>query len=171
MVVLSPLAISWWMRCSAAQVSPAFYHCPSTGLGDTCTTSDNCVEATIKHQDRSVTWCTIEKGSRRDESLNGECKSVIVMIHFPNSLLPHCCSFVLRRLNTATICKLSKIALGWRNRYFIILVINTFSSFILGLFISILPKIKSLTFSSQLALFFLIGFLGSLSTFSTFVYD
>ena len=57
------------------------------------------------------------------------------------------------------------------NRYFIILAINTFSCFLLGLFISILPKIKSLTFSSQLELFFLIGFLGSLSTFSTFVYD
>ena len=57
------------------------------------------------------------------------------------------------------------------NRYFIIIAINTFSCFLLGLFISILPKIKSLTFSSQLVLFFLIGFLGSLSTFSTFVYD
>ena len=57
------------------------------------------------------------------------------------------------------------------NGYFIILAINTFSCFLLGLFISILPKIKSLTFSSQLVLFFLIGFLGSLSTFSTFVYD
>ena len=57
------------------------------------------------------------------------------------------------------------------NEYFIILAINTFSCFLLGLFISILPKIQSLTFSSQLALFFLIGFLGSLSTFSTFVYD
>ena len=57
------------------------------------------------------------------------------------------------------------------NRYFIILAINIFSCFLLGLFISILPKIKSLTFSSQLAFFVLIGFLGSLSTFSTFVYD
>ena len=57
------------------------------------------------------------------------------------------------------------------NRYFIILAINTFSCFLLGLFISILPKIKSLTFSSQVAFFILIGFLGSLSTFSTFVYD
>ena len=57
------------------------------------------------------------------------------------------------------------------NGYFIILAINTFSCFLLGLFISILPKIKSLTFSSQLAFFVLIGFLGSLSTFSTFVYD
>ena len=57
------------------------------------------------------------------------------------------------------------------NGYFIILAINTFSCFLLGLFISILPKIKSLTFSSQVAFFILIGFLGSLSTFSTFVYD
>ena len=57
------------------------------------------------------------------------------------------------------------------NGYFIILAINTFSCFLLGLSISILPKIKSLTSSSQLALFFVIGFLGSLSTFSTFVYD
>ncbi|WP_413389341.1 fluoride efflux transporter FluC [Prochlorococcus marinus] len=57
------------------------------------------------------------------------------------------------------------------NRYFIILAINTFSCFLLGLFTSILPKMKSLTFSSQLAFFVLIGFLGSLSTFSTFVYD
>ena len=64
--------------------------------------------------------------------------------------------------------KLKKINI---NGYFIILAINTFSCFLLGLFISILPKIKSLTFSSQLALFFLIGFLGSLSTFSSFVYD
>ena len=57
------------------------------------------------------------------------------------------------------------------NGYLIILAINTFSCFLFGLFISILPKINSLTFSSQLVLFFLIGFLGSLSTFSTFVYD
>ena len=57
------------------------------------------------------------------------------------------------------------------NGYFIILAINTFSCFLLGLFISILSKIKPLTFSSQLAFFVLIGFLGSLSTFSTFVYD
>ena len=64
--------------------------------------------------------------------------------------------------------KLKKINI---NGYFIILAINTFSCFLLGLFISILPKIQSLTFSSQLALFFLMGFLGSLSTFSTFVYD
>ena len=57
------------------------------------------------------------------------------------------------------------------NEHIIILAINTLSSFLVGLFITILPKIRSDTFSSQLVLFFLIGFLGSLSTFSTFVYD
>ena len=57
------------------------------------------------------------------------------------------------------------------NENFIILVINTSSCFLIGLFIPILSQIRSLTFSSQLGLFLLIGFLGSLSTFSTFVYD
>ena len=52
-----------------------------------------------------------------------------------------------------------------------IFVINTFSSFLLGLFISILEKTKSLNFASQLTLFLVVGFIGSLSTFSTFVYD
>ena len=53
----------------------------------------------------------------------------------------------------------------------IILLINTFASFSLGLFLSILSNINSSNFSHQLVLFFSIGFLGSLSTFSTFVYD
>ena len=56
-------------------------------------------------------------------------------------------------------------------RYNIILIINAFSSFLLGLFIPILSKIKSPDFSSQLGFFFIIGFLGSLSTFSAFIYD
>ena len=64
--------------------------------------------------------------------------------------------------------KLKKINI---NGYFIILAINTFSCFLLGLFISILPNIRSLAFSSQLVLFLSIGFLGSLSTFSAFIYD
>tara|TARA_X000000368_G_C22995728_1_gene696535 strand:- start:976 stop:1347 length:372 start_codon:yes stop_codon:yes gene_type:complete len=54
---------------------------------------------------------------------------------------------------------------------FIILLINIFACFCLGLSLSILPQISSLNFSFKLALFFSIGFLGSLSTFSTFVYD
>ena len=54
---------------------------------------------------------------------------------------------------------------------FSILLINTFASFSLGLFMSILTRIDSSNFSYHLALFVSIGFLGSLSTFSTFVSD
>tara|TARA_B100000427_G_C15277735_1_gene493915 strand:- start:296 stop:685 length:390 start_codon:yes stop_codon:yes gene_type:complete len=57
------------------------------------------------------------------------------------------------------------------NGKYSIFLINTFSSFFLGFFISISSKITSLNVSSQLVLFFVIGFLGSLSTFSTFIYD
>ena len=52
-----------------------------------------------------------------------------------------------------------------------ILTINTIASFLLGVLISILPRIESSGSSNQFALFFFIGLLGSLSTFSTFVYD
>jgi len=54
---------------------------------------------------------------------------------------------------------------------YIISVINTLSSFFLGLFCSFLPKYSSYDFSYHLLLFLSIGFLGSLSTFSTFIYD
>ena len=54
---------------------------------------------------------------------------------------------------------------------FSILIINTFSSFMLGIFLSVLPRISSYDFSYKLVLFFSIGLLGSFSTFSTFVYD
>ncbi len=54
---------------------------------------------------------------------------------------------------------------------FAILIINTFSSFLLGIFLSIVPRISSYDFSYKLILFFSIGLLGSLSTFSTFVYE
>tara|TARA_Y100001968_G_C19154894_1_gene617943 strand:- start:152 stop:499 length:348 start_codon:yes stop_codon:yes gene_type:complete len=57
------------------------------------------------------------------------------------------------------------------NSCLITLVINTFSSFLLGLSITILSQVRFLNFSSQLILFLSIGFLGSLSTFSTFIYD
>ena len=57
------------------------------------------------------------------------------------------------------------------SKYFNVLIINTFSSFFLGFFVSILPGISSYNFSNQLLVFCSIGFLGSLSTFSTFVYD
>ncbi len=54
---------------------------------------------------------------------------------------------------------------------FRILFINSCSSFLLGLFYSILLKIKDLSYSYQLILLFSVGFLGSMSTFSTFVFD
>ena len=53
----------------------------------------------------------------------------------------------------------------------IILVINTFSCFLLGVFLSIVSNIEYLSYAYQLGIFFLIGLLGSLSIFSTFVYD
>tara|TARA_B100001250_G_scaffold232921_1_gene199991 strand:+ start:382 stop:756 length:375 start_codon:yes stop_codon:yes gene_type:complete len=64
--------------------------------------------------------------------------------------------------------KLEKINLS---KDFIILLINTFSSFFLGFFLSFLNHLSSLNVSDKLVLFCSIGFLGSLSTFSTFVYD
>ena len=64
--------------------------------------------------------------------------------------------------------KLEKINLS---KDFIILIINTFASFCLGLFLSLEEQLRALTYYYQLVLFFLIGFLGSLSTFSSFVYD
>ena len=64
--------------------------------------------------------------------------------------------------------KLEKFHLG---KGFVILIINTFASFSLGLFLSILEKFSSFNYSYQLVLFFSIGFLGSLSTFSSFVYE
>ena len=51
-----------------------------------------------------------------------------------------------------------------------ILIINTFASFGLGLFLSIMDQFRFI-YSYQIVLFFSIGFLGSLSTFSSFVYD
>jgi len=57
------------------------------------------------------------------------------------------------------------------NKDFSILIINTFASFCLGLFLSLLELFSSFIYFYQIVLFFSIGFLGSLSTFSSFVYD
>ena len=54
---------------------------------------------------------------------------------------------------------------------FSILVINIFASFCLGLFLAFIEQLSSFIYSYQLVLFFSIGFLGSLSTFSSFVYE
>ena len=64
--------------------------------------------------------------------------------------------------------KLEKINLS---KDFIILIINTFASFCLGLFLSLEEQLRALTYYYQLVLFFSIGFLGSLSTFSSFICD
>ena len=54
---------------------------------------------------------------------------------------------------------------------FYILIINTLSSFCLGLFLSFIEHFNTFIYSYQIVLFFSIGFLGSLSSFSSFVYD
>ncbi len=64
--------------------------------------------------------------------------------------------------------KLEKLTIS---KDFLILIINTFASFCFGLFIPLLERFSSLIDSYQIILFFSIGFLGSLSTFSSFVYD
>tara|TARA_B100000579_G_C22286709_1_gene600771 strand:+ start:208 stop:582 length:375 start_codon:yes stop_codon:yes gene_type:complete len=64
--------------------------------------------------------------------------------------------------------KLEKLNLS---KDFFILIINTFASFSLGLFMAIIEKLSSFIYSYQLILFFSIGFLGSFSSFSSFVYD
>ena len=64
--------------------------------------------------------------------------------------------------------KLAKLNL---NKYSLILIINTFASFSLGLFLSLLEQFRAFNYYYQLVLFFSIGFFGSLSTFSSFIYD
>ncbi len=64
--------------------------------------------------------------------------------------------------------KLAKLKVS---KDFIILIINTFASFFLGLFLALVEHFRAFNHNYQLGLFFSIGFLGSLSTFSSFVYD
>ena len=54
---------------------------------------------------------------------------------------------------------------------FLILIINAFASFGLGLFLALFEEFRAFTYYYQLFLFFSIGFFGSLSTFSSFAYD
>ena len=53
---------------------------------------------------------------------------------------------------------------------FLILIINTFASFGLGLFLSLVEQFRASAYDYQLVLFFSIGFFGCLITFSSFVY-
>ena len=64
--------------------------------------------------------------------------------------------------------KLEKLNLS---KGFLILKINTFACFCLGLFLSLVEPLRAFTYYDQLILLFSIGFLGSLSTYSSFVYD
>ncbi len=49
--------------------------------------------------------------------------------------------------------------------------VNIIASFFLGLLFAVNPKVQHIPYSSQVFLSLSIGFLGSLSTFSTFIYD
>ena len=53
---------------------------------------------------------------------------------------------------------------------FIVFLINVFSSFGLGFFYSLASHFAYVNYYYKVSLFFSIGFLGSFSTFSTFVY-
>ena len=64
--------------------------------------------------------------------------------------------------------KLEKINLS---KNYIIVLINTISSFFLGLFSSVSSHNNFSIYSYHLVLMVSIGLLGSLSTFSTFIYD
>ena len=57
------------------------------------------------------------------------------------------------------------------SKQYSILIINIFASFCLALFLSMIEQFSSFKYSYTLVLFFSIGFLGSLSTFSAFMYD
>ena len=84
----------------------------------------------------------------------------IILISFGAVLGANARYLIYEKLNNLNISK-----------NFIALLINIVSSFLLGLFLSILSQIGTLNYSSQLFLFFSIGLLGSLSTFSSFIYD
>ena len=64
--------------------------------------------------------------------------------------------------------KLEKLNLS---KDYCILIINILACFSLGLSFSFIDHFSSLIYYYQIVLFFTIGFLGSLSTFSSFVYD
>ncbi len=65
----------------------------------------------------------------------------------------------------------NRLAILNLRKEFLILIINTFASFFIGLFLSLVEHFRAFTYYYQLVLFFSIGFAGSLSTFSSFVYD
>jgi len=65
---------------------------------------------------------------------------------------------------------ITKISFFEKNKPLKVLLVNLVSSFFIGLFIPIVLN-KNLSYSQNLIYLFLIGFIGSLSTFSTFIND
>ena len=65
---------------------------------------------------------------------------------------------------------ITKISLLGENKAIKVLLANLISSFILGLSIPIMSS-NNLSYNQNLTFLFLIGFIGSLSTFSTFIND
>ena len=65
---------------------------------------------------------------------------------------------------------ITKISLFGENKATRVLLANLLSSFIIGLSIPIMLK-DNLSYNQNLTFLFLVGFLGSLSTFSTFIND
>lgn len=65
---------------------------------------------------------------------------------------------------------ITKISLFRENKSLRVLLVNLVSSFIIGLFMPIVLK-NNLSYHQNLIFLFLIGFIGSLSTFSTFIND
>ena len=65
---------------------------------------------------------------------------------------------------------ITKISFFGKNKPLKVLLVNLVSSFFIGLFIPIVLN-KNLSYGQNLINLFLIGFIGSLSTFSTFIND
>ena len=57
------------------------------------------------------------------------------------------------------------------NNYIGLLLLNLCATFLLGLFLSISAQEEVQGYLTYIKLFFTVGFLGSLSTFSTFIFD
>ncbi len=66
---------------------------------------------------------------------------------------------------------LEKLEKKYRNTFLGIYCINTFSTFLLGYIIALENANYSIIDNQQFLLFFKIGFLGSFSTFSSFIFE
>ncbi len=86
-----------------------------------------------------------------------------------NSLLLVSCGGILgSNIRFLIFQSLDKIFI---NKYLKIVLINNLALFLLGFFSAILSHNSALNYSKELVLLISIGFLGGLSTFSSFMYD